>query len=128
FSPNPPIDQRPRVLQEIARRQGQPKFRENLLSAYAETCAVTGCKEISVLEAAHIDRYLGVDSHHISNGLLLRADIHVLFDQHLLKVNPTTMQIEVSEDIDDLTYRQLHGHPLKKPVEERLWPSAAALR
>ncbi|WP_200883691.1 HNH endonuclease [Archangium violaceum] len=53
--------------------------------AYGGRCALTDCEEPRVLEAAHIFPYHGPQTNHVTNGLLLRADLHVLFDLGLLR-------------------------------------------
>lgn len=81
----------PQAAQEIwdsvKRRQGQEKFRNALLRAYEGRCAITGCNVEPALEAAHIRPYAEVRQHEPDNGLLLRADIHTLFDFHLISVD-----------------------------------------
>lgn len=70
-------------------RSGQTKFREQLLSHY-NGCAITGCQVPQALEAAHIIPYCLMPKgkkYLKSNGLLLRADIHTLFDFNLIKIN-----------------------------------------
>lgn len=79
------VDARERVLGQIVRRRGQQEFREKLLVAYEGRCAITGCDAIEALEAAHIVPYLGTETNHVQNGLLLRADIHTLFDLGCLR-------------------------------------------
>src|SRR5205823_2979542 len=67
-----------------ASRQGQFAFRAALIEAYGGRCAMTGCDILEVLEAAHIVPYRGPSTNAVSNGLLLRADIHTLFDLGLI--------------------------------------------
>ena len=86
FDPANTKDERDRTLREIVQRRGQPKFRYDLIAAYGGKCAVTGCDVLQALEAAHISPYLGEQSNHVSNGLLLRADIHTLFDLNLFAI------------------------------------------
>jgi hypothetical protein len=78
FSPSGLEDARKRIIAAIVVRQGQSAFRAELLAAYQGTCAVTGCDVVEALEAAHIVPYLGPDTNHVRNGLLLRGDIHTL--------------------------------------------------
>ena len=78
------LNPRQLVLQQIKRRRGQRIFRDALLSRYENTCVVTGCKIVDLLEAAHIGTMPGIDDNRPENGLLLRADIHTLFDLNLL--------------------------------------------
>ena len=87
------------------RRRGQSVFRKQLLAAYNGQCAITRCDVEDVLEAAHIISYKGEETNHIGNGLLLRADIHTLFDLGLLAVDATSMRLLVSP--------QTRGHSLR---------------
>jgi putative restriction endonuclease len=70
-------------------RRGQPRFRAALLSAQENHYAITGTAVPSVLEAAHIAPYRGAHTNHVPNGLLLRADVHTLFDLKRLTELPT---------------------------------------
>lgn len=84
YSPTGVEDNRKRTLREITKRQGQGAFRSGLLTAYEGRCAITDCAIVHVLEAAHITPYLGPVTNHISNGLLLRSDLHTLWDKGLI--------------------------------------------
>jgi len=79
---------RPRVVREVAERQGQGAFRLRLLSAYGGRCAITGEHSEPALDAAHIQPYLGPRSNHVQNGLVLRADLHRLYDEGYVAVTP----------------------------------------
>ncbi|KVX00447.1 HNH endonuclease [Shewanella frigidimarina] len=74
-------------LVAIKTRKGQPYLRKILLDKYKSTCIVTGCKIESLLEAAHILPHSENGSYNFDNGLLLRSDIHNLFDSNLLSIN-----------------------------------------
>lgn len=63
----------------------------------------------ALLEAAHITPYLGPDTNSITNGLLLRADLHTLWDLGLIAVNPSTRMVWVSPSVNDPTYQALSG-------------------
>jgi HNH endonuclease len=104
-------DDRELAWQQIKKRRGQPQFREALLSRYARRCLITGCRILDVLEAAHIDPYRGEDTNHAANGLLLRADIHTLFDLDLLGIEPNRLRVEVHPDIAE-EYGSLVGKTL----------------
>lgn len=119
-------DARKRVLAAIVRRQGQPAFRRALMAAYGGRCAITGCEEPATLEAAHIAPYLGPQTNHVQNGLLLRADIHTLFDLRLLRIDPATMCIRLAHDIGE-HYQLLEGCKLRLPEDRSDWPSTEAL-
>src|SRR5690606_2282318 len=68
------------VVDTIIRRRGPPQFRHALLEAYDYRCAITNCNAVEALEAATILPFRGRETHHPANGLLLRADVHTLFD------------------------------------------------
>lgn len=75
-------------LKAIKTRRGQPAFRKALLEVFSGKCCVTGSSVASVLEAAHIIPHVDETNYSITNGLLLRADIHTLFDLHLVSISP----------------------------------------
>lgn len=109
-------------------REGQRQFRLNLMKAYEGTCAVTGFKTDCVLQAAHILDYRGGHSNLVTNGVLLRSDIHTLFDRSLLAINPETMRIHVARTVPDQIYRDFSGRPLRLPETKRLRPNLDFLR
>jgi hypothetical protein len=128
FDPTGIKDARTRVLREVVQRRGQRKFRTALLEAYGGRCAITGCPVVPLLEAAHITPYLGPDTNSIKNGILLRTDIHTLWDLGLLAVDPNTGEVWVSPEVDDPAYRVLSGQPLKHPSHSSQHPSMSALQ
>jgi hypothetical protein len=127
FDPKSQEDARERVLREIVQRRGQQKFRKSLIAAYDGHCAITGCSVSPLLEAAHITPYLGPETNAVTNGLLLRADIHTLWDLGLIAVDPKDRTVWVSAEITDATYQALTGASLMLPLDLTQWPSTAAL-
>lgn len=85
----------------IAWRRGQPEFRRKLLEAYKGRCVITGCSSEEALEAAHIEPYSKTKNNDPKNGILLRADIHTLFDCDLIGIDPDTMKVCVSPNLVD---------------------------
>jgi putative restriction endonuclease len=81
-------DERLRRRAEVVVREGQGTFRARLLDAYGRACAVTGEHTEPVLDAAHIQPYLGPTSNHPQNGILLTKEFHTLFDAGLVGVTP----------------------------------------
>jgi hypothetical protein len=128
FLLDPASDTRQRTWRAIVDRRGQSKFRSQLLDAYERRCAVTGCDAEDALEAAHIDSYRGVQSNDVRNGLLLRADIHTLFDLGKITINPETMRVVISSDLQGTTYTALNDTQLRLPRQEQDFPSLDALR
>ena len=127
FDPKSQEDARERVLREIVQRRGQHKFRKSLIAAYGGHCAITGCSVAPLLEAAHITPYLGPETNAVTNGLLLRADIHTLWDLGLIAVDPKAHTVWVSAEITDSTYQALTGVRLRPPLDLAQWPSTAVL-
>lgn len=126
FDPNSLQDARARALRLIVQRQGQAAFRRKMLQAYGGKCAVTRSTAIQTLEAAHIRPYTGQNANVVPNGLLLRADIHTLFDLGLVKVD-ADRRVWVSPVVDDRQYRALHGLPIHLPETAEDRPSLQAL-
>ncbi len=121
-------DLRQKRIATVAVRRGQARFRTSLLAAYEGRCCITGCDLVDTLEAAHISPYRGAQSNHPQNGLLLRADIHTLFDLGLLAVDQNrklvlAQRLDLSQAYSDLT-----GKTLQRPLDQRLAPSREALQ
>ena len=98
-------------------RLGQGAFRVQLTDAYYRKCSVTGEKTLPVLEAAHIKPFAESGPNHISNGILLRADLHKLYDTGYITFTKD-LKVEVSKRIKEefqngREYYQFHGQPLK---------------
>lgn len=127
FNPESIIDGREKIIASIIRRQGQSGFRRKLLEAYGYQCAITNVHVIEVLEAAHITPYRGPDTNHPSNGLLLRADIHTLFDLGLLTLDAESMTVVIAPALAGTDYSGLAGAQLHLPDNVTLRPSVAAL-
>ena len=128
FNPEGVNDARERVLSSIVRRRGQPAFRRRLFAAYCGRCAITGCVVEDVLEAAHIVPYHGPDTNHPTNGLLLRTDLHTLFDLKLVAVDVETMTLLVSPELSDTEYSQYRGRPVRVPDNRKCQPNPKALK
>lgn len=128
FDPTNVVDARKRTLATIVRRQGQSAFRKKLLNAYSSQCAVTGCNVEALLEAAHIAPYMGEQTNVVSNGLLLRADIHTLFDLGLLWVDPDTFQLSLKVELKHSEYASLADTVIRLPDLLVDRPSVEALR
>jgi putative restriction endonuclease len=120
-------DARQKVTASIVQRQGQSEFRRKLLTAYDGQCPISGCDVEPAIEAAHILPYQGTQTNHITNGLPLRADIHTLFDLHLLSVQPDTHEVVIAPKLIETCYQEFAGRKLTLPKDEFLFPSKEAL-
>ena len=121
-------DERDRRLMEMAVREGQDHFRTALLEAYGSRCAVTGFDAVETLEAAHIYPYKGPATNHVTNGLLLRSDVHRLFDRGAVAVHETNHQVLVKPHLMVTQYASLSECRLELPRRAGDRPSTAALR
>ncbi|MDZ8091350.1 MAG: tetratricopeptide repeat protein [Nostoc sp. DedQUE05] len=128
FNPKSIKQARERITISIARRQGQPQFRQSLLEAYNYRCAITGYDAQEALEAAHIIPYNETENNHPSNGLLLRADIHTLFDLNLITINPETMQVRFAPSLRHTSYGEMDGKYLQVPKISSYLPKKDALK
>jgi hypothetical protein len=108
----------PEELQNFAARvrRGQIKFRENLLKAYGGKCAISGHGPKEVLEAVHIAPHAKTGINELDNGLLLRCDLHSLFDAQLLHINPTGLTIVIDRSLKNTPYWNFNGKPLRAKV------------
>lgn len=114
-------------------RLGQGAFRVMVTEAYHRRCAISGEKTLPVLEAAHIQPYSQQGPHNPSNGLLLRQDIHTLFDRGYLTISED-LHVEVSKRIKEdfgngREYYSFHGrHLLELPDNLQERPSSQFIR
>lgn len=113
---NKPIRDRYGKEQTIKPRLGQGGFRIMVLDEYSRRCAITGEKTLPVLEAAHIQPYSEKGPHKVSNGILMRSDLHTLFDNGYLTLTKE-FHVEVSKRIREefsngREYYALHGKRL----------------
>ena len=90
-------------------RKGQSRFRKALQTLYGSRCAFTGTDEETVLEACHIISHAKTGDNSLDNGLLLRSDIHVLFDEHLMTLANDGQRILVHKDVSAPEYAGLSG-------------------
>ncbi|WP_147434696.1 HNH endonuclease [Micromonospora musae] len=116
---------RRRRLAEVTARQGQADFRRRLIEAYGGCCAISGCDVEAVLQAAHIDPYNGPATNRVTNGLLLRADLHNLFDRGLIWIDGS-YRVRVAEGLDH--YSDLDGRRLQLPPSQHRPDKEALLR
>lgn len=110
---------------------GQGIFRAAVTDAYGRACAVTTEHSLPVLEAAHIRPFAEGGEHELSNGILLRTDIHRLYDRGYVTITPD-MRFQVSrrhkdEFANGKTYYMLDGTRINTPAASDAEPSAELL-
>ncbi len=118
-------DRREMVSRRV--RRGQWRLRRKLLDAYGARCAISGDSPHNVLEAAHISEHASTGVNTSTHGLLLRADLHALFDDRLLAVEPTRLQVRLHPSLRDTEYWQYEGRAIR-PRMDGLAPDAAAVK
>jgi hypothetical protein len=111
-------DPRVKIVKAIQSRRGQQAFRKELLRQFQGRCCITGCRVDAVLEAAHIDPYSMDQNMSFSNGLILRADLHTLFDFGLLAIDTDQEQVLLAPSLQkSVDYGALKGHQIFLPDE-----------
>jgi hypothetical protein len=127
------VENQKQVARQVV-RLGQAAFRKKLERVYGSKCAISGCSVAWTLQAAHIRPFAKSGAaYDISNGLLLRSDLHLLFDAGLIAIEPTTHTIYFAHEIRQWPeYAAMHGSQLRlrdakhsKAVPD---PSALAVR
>ena len=116
----------------IVPRLGQGAFRIAVTEAYHRQCALSDGKVLPALDAAHIKPYADGGSHLKSNGILLRKDIHCVFDSGYATVD-VDYKFVVSNKIKEVfhngeEYRRLHGKQLRLPNRNSDWPNLEFLK
>lgn len=121
-------DEEEKQLVAIRARRGQVDFRDRLRRVYGATCAISGSTVEPLLEAAHIVPHALETNYATSNGLLLRADIHTLFDLHLIAVDADG-RVAVSRSLEWTEYAQFRSRRLAAvPADQEACPSPAQLK
>jgi putative restriction endonuclease len=105
-------DDRELIFRQITARRGQQAFRDKLRARYGDRCMISGSRVLHVLEAAHISPYRNENDNHPENGLLLRADLHTLFDLDLVGIEPSTLKVCFNSTINSEEYKRLNGQVL----------------
>jgi putative restriction endonuclease len=112
-------------------RLGQGTFRVAVLGAYGRACAVTGEHSLPALEAAHIRPFSDDGPRDVTNGLLLRSDIHRLYDRGYVGVTPDCRFV-VSDQLREeysngRSYYPLAGREIMRPALADEWPDPRQL-
>jgi putative restriction endonuclease len=112
-------------------RLGQGSFRIAVLDAYGRACAVTGEHSLPALEAAHIRPFSDEGPREVTNGLLLRSDIHRLFDRGYVGVAPDyhfVVSGQLREEYrNGRSYYPLAGREIQRPARADEWPDGRQL-
>lgn len=124
---NIPNDNLQKIEKLIRQRPSQVKFKKSLLKAYDQKCCISGCEVEELLEAAHIEPHSESGNNSIMNGLLLRVDLHKLFDTNNLGINPKTLKVHLNRKIRDKYYKAFEGRKIASR-NDNISPSADSLK
>lgn len=84
---------------EVLTRPNQAEFRRGVIKRFKGRCALTGCRVLEAMEAAHILPVADNGSDEARNGILLRRDVHRLFDLDLITISPKNGNVKVDSEI-----------------------------
>lgn len=98
-------------------RRSQSKFRLNMMYLYCGRCAISGEMVTEVLEAAHIVGHAEAGINHTENGLLLRSDIHRLFDAGRIAIDPKSLKVVVCRGLEKTMYQKFSGWKLRSRID-----------
>lgn len=120
----------PKEVREVTMRPGAAAFRDLVLTEYDNQCVVTGYRAIEAIDIAHIVPYYGPESDEIQNAIPLRADIHRLFDQGLVRIEYDSSIRKYIVKMHDFIlddYSDYHNKALILPHDALSFPSRSAL-
>lgn len=117
-------DMRSLSHRQLRERRGSARFRRALIARYGARCMISGCALRDLIEAAHIRPYRTPDYSAVENGLLLRSDLHTLFDLDLLGIRADTLSVHLHPSVLEAGYESYEGAPLQCGTE---LPNIAAL-
>ena len=105
-------------------RVGQGKFRQDLLDKYGDNCAVSGPAPREAIQASHLYSFAKSGKHESQGGILLRSDLHTLFDRGLLKIDPKSEKVFLDPTLKKFsTYWLLNDVPMKISIssKQKVW-------
>lgn len=108
-------------------REGQAQFKLYVSRAYDYKCCISGEKTPELLQAAHIQAYISKESNHIQNGLLLRIDLHKMYDSGLLTIDES-YRVHISKKITSPDYTMFDGIRISLPTDASKHPSKDAIK
>ncbi len=110
--PGDVLDERERRNLGILLRRGRKMFRDELIRRYGARCMISGCTTMALIEAAYIQPESAPKFNNPTNGLLLRSDLHTLFDLNLVGIDPARLVVAVHPDLLGGEYKPLDGAAL----------------
>lgn len=105
-------DEYKKVERNLRLRRGQNKLRNNLLLLYNNTCCISNLKIKELLHACHLLPHSTTGLNITTNAILLRSDLHDLFDAHLIGIHPKKFEIHTNNILIGTEYNEFNGKPL----------------
>jgi hypothetical protein len=100
-------------------RPFQQSFREAQIARHNGRCVISRCNVLEALEAAHVVPHTGAPEFEVpENGLLLRSDLHKLFDRYMWTIHPSSGRVRIASRLENTAYSKLTG----REVEHKLAP------
>lgn len=106
------LDPRERQLTAVRIRRGRRPLREDLFRRYGARCMISGCKVAALLEAVQIQQTSDAKFKNPTNGLILRSDLHTLFDLNLVGIDPDRLTVAIHPSLADTEYQKFVDVPL----------------
>lgn len=106
-------DFRRQVARQVTIRLQQGRLRNELLYLYEERCAISDFQVLPVLQACHLIPFVIEGSQDSRNAILLKSDLHDLFDAHLLGIHPEYLTIRIAPSILETPYGDFNNVPLR---------------
>lgn len=103
----------------VNQRKNQSKFKLNLLKKYNSQCLISKIKIPELIEAAHIYPHSKSGQNNVANGILLRSDLHILFDYGLLSINPENFNVIIDKFLEKTEYQKFHDLKVDLPEESK---------
>jgi hypothetical protein len=107
--PSEVLDEREHRHLGIRMRRGRKIFRDELIRRYGARCMISGCTAAALIEAAYIQPESAPKFNNPTNGLLLRSDLHTLFDLNLLGIEPARLTAALHPDLMESEYKTFDG-------------------
>lgn len=109
----------------IRARRGEKRLRNHLKQSYGNRCAISGPCPRELLEVAYIVPFPCGNVHSLANAILLRSDLHTLWDLNLIGIDPEDLKVRVSEKLRDTTYACFDGACIVAPMDGTVVSSAS---
>lgn len=113
------------AAKSIRARRGEKRLRTLLRQSYGDRCGISGPCPRDLLEVAYIVPFPTGNVHSMANALLLRSDLHTLWDLNLIGIDPDDLKVQVSKKLKGTMYEELNGQSIVAPKDGTVVSSAS---